>query len=108
MFADPALDHTGDRLHRALDVHAALEIARQVERVGNFSPETVAVRQPHDTEPADEAIRMVRELRQQRVDFAGTAEERHLDAAGIVLVDKHADMAAAFKGARKPQRRVEA
>ena len=48
------------------------------------------------------------EQRDQRIDLAGPAEEGHLDAAGVVLVDQHADMHTGLQQPRELHRRVEA
>ena len=44
----------------------------------------------------------------QRIDLAGAAEERDVDAAHVVLVDQHRDVAAALERAGERHRRAEA
>ena len=53
IFADPAFDHRRDRLHRALDVDAAVGVAHRLDRVGHFAPEAVAVGLADDAHAVD-------------------------------------------------------
>ena len=104
----PGLDHRGDRLHGACDVELALGIARQRQRFGELAPERIAVRTPHDAHALDRAVEMTGELRGQRTRLAVASEEAHIDPAVIVLIDQHADAAAALQCARQLHRRGEA
>src|SRR5580700_5751885 len=100
MLAHPALDHRGDRLHRALDVDFALSIARRDDSFGEFAPEAVAVCQPYQTNAVDWAFRMSRQQCDQRIGKAAPAEESHLGASNVMLIGQHADMDSSFQPPR--------
>ena len=76
--------------------------------VGDLARETVAIGLAHDAHAVDRASGLAGEQRDQRVHLAGPAEEGHLDAAGVVLVDQHADMDARLQEPRELHRGVEA
>ena len=96
MLADPAFDHVGDDLHGAGDVDLALGVARRRDLLGQLGAEAMAG-QADDARAVDRAVEMAGEPRQQRIGHGAAAEERHLDAAHVILIDQHADMGAALE-----------
>jgi len=62
--------------------------------------------QAYDARAVDRTIEMAREARQHRVRPAAAAEERHFDAALVVLVDQHRHVPARFQRRCDPERRV--
>ena len=64
-----------------------------------------AVRQPDDAGAVNGAFRLARQHGDQRIGHAAAAEERHLDAAHVVLIDQDRDMAIGCQSARQPHRR---
>ena len=105
MLANPALDHRGDGLHRALNIDAAFIIARQLERFSHFAPKSVSVRLANQADAPDRAFHMTREVRDQRIGLAGPPEEGHIDTAPVMLVDEHPDVLALLKPAGQTHRR---
>src|SRR5215813_5990315 len=62
VLAHPALDHAGDQLHSALEIHFALGVTWQVERLGHLALEMIAISKPHDADTAHEATRVAGNL----------------------------------------------
>ncbi len=56
----------------------------------------------------DRAFDLTRQHGDERIDFAGAPEERHVNAARIVLVDQHGHMPALLQRAGKRHRRTHA
>src|SRR5665647_1556954 len=55
IFADPALDHRGDRLHRSLNVDLAGGVAHRLHFLRQFGAETMAG-QADDADAVDRAL----------------------------------------------------
>ena len=99
MLAHPAFDHRGDRLHGAGDVDLAVGVARGRDGLGELDAKAMAVGQADHARAVDRAIEVPGKAREQRVRLAAAAEERHVDAADVVLVDQHRDMPAGLEHA---------
>ena len=107
IFAHPAFDHRGHRLHGAGDVDIAGGVARRLHFFADLAPKAVAVGIAHDAKPTDRRAGLPGQERDQRIGEAAAAEERHLDAAGIMLVGQHADGDAGLQQAGEPHRRIQ-
>src|SRR4051794_5068985 len=83
IFADPALDHRRDRLHRALNVDLAGGVTHRFHLFGEFSSKAVS-RQPYDADAMDRAFDLSQKARQHRIGLGLAAEERHLNAIGEI------------------------
>ena len=81
-------------------------VARRRDLVGYFAAKACAG-QPDNAHAVDRAFEMPGELRQQRIGHGALAEEGHLDAAHVILVDQHADMGAALQRVGELHRRVQ-
>ena len=55
----------------------------------------------------DRTFDLAGKAREQGIGFCRAAEEGHVDAARVILVDQHADMQAALQRVREPHRRIE-
>ena len=89
-----------------------MSISPEASRTGcdlfrNFGEETVAG-QADDAGAVDRAIDVPPQPRQHRIGAGFSPEERHLDAAGQILIDQHADMLALLQRFGEPERRVAA
>ena len=93
ILADPTLDHTCHRLHRAGDIDHAVGVPRQSQGRRQFQPEPT-LGQADDADAVDRAIVVPGELGQERVGKARPAEELDHHAAGEMLVDQLPEMAA--------------
>src|SRR5689334_6348016 len=107
IFAYPAFDHRGDRLHRAGNVDLALGVAHRRDRLRQVDAEMVPVGKAHHTGAVDWAVYVLGETGDERVRLAGAPEEGHVDAVDVVLVDQHGDMTAALEHAAELDRRIE-
>ena len=107
MLAHPGFDDIGDRLRRARDVDPALGVAHRFDRIGDLAPELVAVGQADDAHAMDRAIDVAGKLRQQRDALQARPKKVTSTPRDLVLVDQHADLAAALERARQPDRRIE-
>src|SRR5690348_18348327 len=66
VFANPALDHAGDRLHGAFDVYLAAGIPHWFDLFRQFGAKAIA-RQADDANTVDRALDVPRKARQGRV-----------------------------------------
>src|SRR5947207_293495 len=66
------------------------------------------VRQTDDARAVNRALDVAGETGDEGVGFAAAAEEGHVDAVDIVLIDEHGDVAADLEHAQELERRVEA
>src|SRR4029077_11535089 len=96
MLANPTLNHRCDDLHGASDIDFSLRIKNRLDFISELGTKPM-VRQAYNTGAMDRAVEMAREPSQKRVRHGSPTEERHRDTAHVVLVDKHADMCAAFE-----------
>ena len=63
-------------LHGAADVDLPSRVARRLDRLGEFDPETIAVGQAHDADAVDRAFEVAGELRDQRIGLAACGRRR--------------------------------
>ena len=105
MFANPALDHRGNRLHRALHVDSAALVTHRLHLFGEFGAEAIAG-EADDAHAVDGTFDLPEQTRQRRIGARLAAEKCDLDAAAEVLIDQHGDMLAAFQRFRESQRRI--
>src|SRR5262245_59878584 len=107
MFAHPSFDHRRDRLHRAFDVDFVGGVARWLDSFGEINAKTMVIGQANDAGAMNRALDVAREAGDERIGLAAAAEEGHVYAIDVMLVDEHGGVAAAFEHAREPDRRVE-
>ena len=72
-----------------------------VDGLGEVDAEAVAVGQAHHAGAVDRAIDVAGEPGDERIGLAAAAEEGHVDAVHVVLVDQHADVAAGLEHAHE-------
>ena len=101
MFANPAFDNRRYNLGRAGHIDLALGIARRPDLFCQLRPETV-IRETDDTGAVNGTVKVPCKAGEQGIGLGPTTEERYIDAAAIVLVDKHADMNPSAKGIGQP------
>src|SRR5262249_38981493 len=107
VFTHPSFDHRRDRLHRAFDVDFAGGVARGLDGFGEINAKAMVVGQADDAGAMNRALDMAREAGDERIGLAAGAEEGHVYAVDVMLVDEHGDVAAGFEHAHEPHRRVE-
>ena len=96
MLAHPAFDHRGDRLHGALNIDPALGIPRRLDGFGEVGAKAMAIGQAYHARSKNRAFDMACETGNERVGFARAAEECHVDAANVILIDQDPDMRTAI------------
>src|SRR5258708_22187054 len=107
MFAHPSFDHGRDRLHCALEVDLPVSVARWLDGFGEINAKAMVVGQADDAGAMNRALDMAREAGDERIGFAAAAEEGHVDAIDVMMVDEHGDVAAGFDHALQSPRHVE-
>ena len=83
------------------DVDLAVGIAPRLDGFGEVDAKAMAVGQAHDARAVDRAIDVARESGDEGVGLAAAAEEGHVDAVHVILVDEHGDVAAGFEHAQR-------
>src|SRR3984893_14104354 len=107
MLAYPAFNHRGDRLHRALHINPAFRIAPRLYRPRKLGTKAIAIRQTHDAGPIDGTFDMAGETGNERVGLAWSAEEGHVDAIDVILVNEHGHVSTPLQNAGKLERCVQ-
>src|SRR3984893_10900835 len=107
MLAYPAFNHRGDRLHRALHINPAFRIAPRLYRLRKLGTKAIAIRQTDDAGSIDGTFDMAGETGNERVGLAWSAEEGHVDAIDVILVNEHGHVSTPLQNAGKLERCVQ-
>src|SRR5438309_675481 len=89
MLPDPAFDHAGHDLHRALHVDLTGGVAHRIDLLDHLESEAVAG-QANDAYAMDRALDPGSKPGQQRIALRLAPEKGDVDTLDVILVDQHA------------------